>query len=80
MGALHLLHLLLPLLPLLPLLLLLLPLLLLLLPLLPLLLLPLLLLPRYSYKNTETPQLWAELEAASGLPVGKVTLLLLPFS
>jgi len=29
-------------------------------------------LTKYSYKNTETPQLWAELEAASGLPVGKV--------
>jgi len=29
-------------------------------------------LTKYSYKNTETPQLWAELEAASGLPVNTV--------
>jgi len=29
-------------------------------------------LTKYSYKNAETPQLWAELEAASGLPVTKV--------
>lgn len=29
-------------------------------------------LTKYSYKNAETPQLWAELEAASGQPVGKV--------
>ena len=27
---------------------------------------------KYSYKNTLTPQLWAELEAASGLPVNNV--------
>eukprot|EP00092_Neocalanus_flemingeri_P075261 GFUD01093210.1.p1 GENE.GFUD01093210.1~~GFUD01093210.1.p1 ORF type:complete len:879 (+),score=304.01 GFUD01093210.1:50-2638(+) len=27
---------------------------------------------KYSYKNTETPQLWAELESASGLPVTSV--------
>jgi len=29
-------------------------------------------LTKYSYKNTETPQLWAELESASGLPVNTV--------
>ena len=29
-------------------------------------------LTKYSYANTETPQLWAELEAASGLPVTTV--------
>ena len=29
-------------------------------------------LSKYSYKNTLTPQLWAELEAASGLPVNNV--------
>jgi len=29
-------------------------------------------LTKYSYKNTETPQLWAELESASGLPVTSV--------
>ena len=29
-------------------------------------------LTKYSYKNAETPQLWAELEASSGLPVTKV--------
>ena len=29
-------------------------------------------LTKYSYQNAETPQLWAELEAASGLPVNKV--------
>jgi len=29
-------------------------------------------LTKYSYQNTETPQLWAELEAASGQPVNKV--------
>ena len=29
-------------------------------------------LSKYSYKNALTPQLWAELEAASGLPVTSV--------
>lgn len=29
-------------------------------------------LTKYSYQNAETPQLWAELEAASGLPVNAV--------
>jgi puromycin-sensitive aminopeptidase len=29
-------------------------------------------LTKYSYQNAETPQLWAELEATSGLPVTKV--------
>jgi len=29
-------------------------------------------LTKYSYSNTETPQLWAELEAASNLPVNNV--------
>lgn len=27
---------------------------------------------KYSYQNAETPQLWAELEAACGLPINKV--------
>ena len=30
-------------------------------------------LTKYAYQNTHTPQLWAELEEASGMPVGKVT-------
>jgi len=29
-------------------------------------------LTKYSYQNAETPQLWSELEASSGLPVNKV--------
>ena len=29
-------------------------------------------LTKYSYKNTLTPQLWSELEQASGLPVTSV--------
>jgi len=29
-------------------------------------------LTKYAYQNTHTPQLWAELEEASGMPVGKV--------
>ena len=28
-------------------------------------------LTKYSYRNAETHQLWAELEATSGLPVNK---------
>ncbi len=29
-------------------------------------------LTKFSYKNAETPDLWASLEEASGKPVGKV--------